>query len=279
MNSVSRLIVVSLLLLATSASYAETLYFGAPPREGSEAKSRAFYEPIAKAVSKVLNVPVEFKFKESFFKYGTEMRHDGYDIIFDGPHFGTWRINQLGHRALVRLPGQLRFVVITKRNNLRVTDKNSLIAKKVCGPAIPNLATLSALSSYKSMIRTPMFQSIKGGIKGSYNAMKKGKCDASVMRDAFFLKKIKDAERQDLRIVFDTKPLPNQTITTSSRITAEQNDKLLEFFTSEAGSKAADKLLSRFSKKKKIFIKANPDLYQGLDKVLIKYAFGWKPKK
>lgn len=270
------LIAICLLAACTCIANAEPLYFGAPPREGSETKSRELYQPVINELSRILGRDIQFKYQENFFKYGSEMRKDGYDIIFDGPHFATWRINHLGHQAVVALPGHLKFMVITKKAKDWVKNKDSLIAKKICGPSIPNLATLSAQSAYSSsLIRQPTFEAIPGGMKGSMKAFKNGRCDAVVLRDNFYLKKITPAERKHLKIVFVTKPQPNQTITASERISGDEVDAMKRFFISNKGKEVANKMLNKFSKNRKEFINAYPEVYKGLDELLIKYAWGW----
>lgn len=265
--------------LATICTAAEPLYFSAPPREGGEPQSRMFYQPVIEELERILETPVEFKYRENFFKYGSEMRKGGYDIVFDGPHFATWRINHLGHLPIVSLPGHLKFMVITEKSNTRVTDRNSLVAKKICGPSIPNLATLSAMATYtESLIRQPIFEAISGGMKGSYKAFKEGRCDAVVLRDNYYLKKLSPEEREKLRIVFVTKPLPNQTITASIRLSPDNINRLKQFFTSESGRLIADNLLNKFSKNQKNFIEPDSAEFNGLDQLLIKNAWGWLPE-
>ena len=70
--SISCLFLTAFLLSSSTVALAEPLYFGAPPREGSEIKSKAFYKPIVDALSELLGTPVVHKYRESFFKYGAE---------------------------------------------------------------------------------------------------------------------------------------------------------------------------------------------------------------
>ena len=268
-------------LLNGAALHAQTteLVMSAPPREGSRMQSKAFYEPMAKAIGDALGVPVVFKNEPDFFNYGLAMRKGEYDIIFDGPHFGSWRINQIDHEPIVSLPGSLKFVVVTRKDRTDITDKNSLRNKRICGPAVPNLATLTATSQFRdNMIQHPTFVVAMGGMKGTFKAFKAGRCDAAVLRDKFFLKKVKPEERTKYRIVFETKPVVNQSITAGPRLTDEQKSRLRDFLTSPAGSKAADKLLARFSKNNKVFLPADPEKFKGLDKLLIEIAWGWDGK-
>ena len=57
-----------LLLASTLASAADTLYFSAPPREGSQQNSLKIYQPIVDELSSILQQPVAFRYEENFFK-------------------------------------------------------------------------------------------------------------------------------------------------------------------------------------------------------------------
>jgi len=58
------------------------------------------------------------------------MRYDKYDIVIDAPHFASWWIANLGHEALVKLPGKLQFLLLTEMSNTVIDNADKLIAKK-----------------------------------------------------------------------------------------------------------------------------------------------------
>ena len=76
---------VGLLLLFQSA-IAKDLILTAPPREKPEAGQK-LYGPIASYLTKLLGKKVVYKHPQNWLNYQHEMRHDKYDIVFDGPHF------------------------------------------------------------------------------------------------------------------------------------------------------------------------------------------------
>ena len=78
-----------------STAFARNLILSAPPRETAEAGMK-IYGPIAQHLSKLLGVIVTYKHPGNWMTYQHEMRDDKYDIIFDGPHFISWREKHLG---------------------------------------------------------------------------------------------------------------------------------------------------------------------------------------
>jgi len=145
-----------------SVAFAE-LILSAPPRESAEAGMK-IYGPIAQHLSKNLGVQVTYKHPENWMMYQRDMRADKYDIVFDGPHFIAWREAHLGHEVLMKLPGNLQFIIVTTKNNASVNKANDLIGKNVCGISPPNLSTLSVLDYFENPVRQPTIKVIKGGM-------------------------------------------------------------------------------------------------------------------
>ena len=92
------------------------------------------------------------------------MRNDKYDIIFDGPHFVSWRMAHLGHEVLVMLSGNLQFVLLTDAKNNKYKSPDDLIGKYICGISPPNLSTVSVLDHFRNPVRQPVIRGIKGGM-------------------------------------------------------------------------------------------------------------------
>ncbi|MDH5777459.1 MAG: phosphate/phosphite/phosphonate ABC transporter substrate-binding protein, partial [Gammaproteobacteria bacterium] len=68
----------------------------APPRESKEAGNK-LYTPLANHLSKLLNAKVVYQHPGNWLNYQRDMREDKYDIVFDGPHFISWRLEHLKH--------------------------------------------------------------------------------------------------------------------------------------------------------------------------------------
>lgn len=267
-------LLIFLLILFPASVSAKTLLFSAPPRETPD-QGEAIYGPIARYLSKVLHVPVEYHHPKKWSRYTQDMRDGKYDIVFDGPHFAAWRIKHYQHEAVVKLPGNLDFVIFTNKSNTKVNELHDLIGKNICGLPSPNLATMSAFSMYNNPIIQPYIAYIKGGPLEVYNAFKEGKCAAAVIRDQFLLKKVSAEERAKLKIIAKSAPYPNQTVTVSKHLSPAQIQIIKSSLTSPEGAKISQKLLARFSKKKKYFEPAATSQYDGIETLLEKIVWGW----
>ena len=201
------------------------------------------------------------------------MRDGKYDIVFDGPHFAAWRVKHLNHIPIATLPGRLNFVLVSKKTNKDIKKIRDVAGKKICGLLSPNLGTNQIYSIFKNPVIQPVIFEVKGGMKEVYKTFKDGKCDAAILRKAMYNRLPKE-EQSTLNILVTTRPLPNQTFTISQRLKSNAN-KLANFMSSKDGALAADKLLSRYSKKNKFFEKTTRKNYQGIEELLEGVVFGW----
>jgi len=249
------------------------LIFSAPPREKPDI-GQNIYGPIAESLSVMLGEKVTYKHPRDWLSYSMKMRRGDYDLIFDGPQFASWRMTHIQHVPLVRLKGHLGFFIITKKDS-GLNNIQDLIAKKICGLASPNLATISMLRQFKNPVRQPLFVETKGGMKGVFNKLKSGKCVAAVMRDGFFKNKLPDDVRAQYKIIWKSIRMPNQTITASKKIPAQLREQIVASLTTEKGAKGASSLFKRFSKKSKQFIVSKETEYNELNMLLEGVVWGW----
>ena len=263
-------------LLMPGALYAADLILTAPPREKAEA-GRLLYSPLADHLSRLLGKQVRYVHPDSWLRYQREMRDDKYDIVFDGPHFASWRMQHLGHVVVARLPGKLQFMLFTNRNDTGITTSNDLIAKTFCGITPPNLSTLTILGAFPNPARQPQIRGIHGGgMPAVYQAFMRGECRAAVVRDTFYKKKLTDAQRQELKIIFEPAPLPNQSITLSRRLNGHDAQLIMESLTLGEGIKASKEIVQRFGgKKAHSFIPARQEEFAGINTLLEGVIFGW----
>ena len=259
------------LALFTSSINAE-LIFTAPPRENPE-KASKLYEPLAEQLSHIIGERVIYQQPSGWFDYARNMRDGKYDIIFDGPHFAAWRVKNLKHIPVVALPGNLNFLLVARKSASSITTIRDLTGKKICGLLSPNLGTNLVFDSFDNPVLQPIIYEVKGGMKQVYKAFKQRKCDAAILRDSAYFRLPKN-ERAELKILMKTKPLPNQTITVSTRL-KENAGKIANFMTSNDGAKAAENLLTRYSKKNKYFEKTSIKNYNGIEDLLEGVVFGW----
>lgn len=252
----------------------DPLIMTAPPREPLQAGIQQ-YEVTASYISKIIGRPVKYEHPGNWLSYQSNMRNDKYDIVFDGPHFASWRMAHLGHDVLVKLPGDLQFYLLTAANNKQINSPDDLIGKKICGISPPNLSTLSVLAYYKNPVRQPIIKGIKGGMGKVYKTFKTGACEALVLRTAFYSKKLKDVDRKNLKILYTSPAMPNQVISASKRLTPDEKSRLQVALVSEDGVQATKPTLKRFGGKAKAFIPATANEYYGYNNLLEGVIFGW----
>ena len=252
------------------------LVFTAPPREtAGGAGTDNFYVPIAEYLSKVVGQKVNYVYPENWLKYQNDMRDNKYDIIFDGPHFISWRIKHLQHEVLVRLPGSLDFVLVTKADDTSLVKLEDLVATQFCGIAPPNLGTLVVLDKFRNPARQPVVKAIRGGVPEVYAAFKQGKCQAAVLRTNFYAKKIPDEERQHLKVLLKVTGLPNQGFSVGSRVGERERTLIRQALTGEEGSKVLQTLIKQFGKEGDKLVMTNNQEYDTFSNLLEGVIFGW----
>lgn len=265
-------ILFSLLFLFTCSSVHADLILTAPPRETPD-KGAAQYGPLAEYMTKVIGEKVTYQQPKGWLYYQRDMRADKYDIVFDGPHFMSWRMKQLGHTPVAMLPGKLVFFVITGKDSL-VNNIDDLVNKPVCAIAPPNLSSLTVLAQMDNPVRQPVLIPGKGGMKGVYNRYMQGKCVAAIVRDKFFLKKIPEKERANFKIIYKSKPVPNQGITVSKRFSNEAIEKIKTALMEENTGTAPT--LKRFTPKASKMLPPKTKSYEAPYNLLTGVVFGWE---
>lgn len=264
-----------MLVLFNINIYATELILSAPPRESKEA-GETLYTPLAEFLSRQLGQPVKYRYPDSWFTYQNNMRDNMYDIVFDGPHFASWRIEHLNHEVLVKLPGKLQFYLVARVDDDTTRTPNELIGRYICGISPPNLSTLSVLNHFHNPVRQPVIKGINGGMKKVYKSFEAKKCSAAVLRTTFYQKKLSQEDRDKIKIIFTSEPLPNQMITASKRISPADVEKLqFAFLKSEEGMEALEPILKRFGGKARSFVPAENNEVDGKNQLLEGVIFGW----
>jgi len=251
------------------------LLLTAPPRE-SAAQGQKIYGPLAAHLTKILGEEVVYKHPRDWLRYQRDIRRDVYDIIFDGPHFASWRILHLSHSPLVKLPGRLDFFFVAPKSSENIREPKDLVLKKVCAIPPPNLTSLVLLNVLNSPIREPLIKSVKGGMPAVFKQLKEGKCVAAVLRQDYFNKKLTEDQRKDFKVIYTSEKIPNQVITASSRVNNVDQAKIIDTLTNGEGAQAVEKILRRFAGKKvKSFVAAKKQDYEGQNEFLEGVILGW----
>lgn len=239
------------------------IVFSAPPRENLEA-SLELYQPIVNYLSKAIGQKVVYKYPGTWGVYRTEMLKGGYDIIFDGPHFNSYRTERLQHHVIAKVPGEFVFVAVTKKDNAQINGVRQITGRTVCAHAPPNLGTLALLNQFDNPARQPVIISTDGW-QNIYNGVISGRCSAGVLPLAN-LKKY-DAGGATTKVIFKERALPNQAFSTGPRLSPEDRAKLARALTSPEAAGPTEKLRKAYAVGER-FIPANNQEYAGISDFL-----------
>jgi ABC-type phosphate/phosphonate transport system substrate-binding protein len=235
-------------LLTGLAQAAEPLVFTAPPRGSAENEAKT-YTPIAKLLSDATGKQIVYKHPGNWLQYQSQMRAGKYDLVFDGPHFVSWRIKQLDHEAIARIPGKLVFAVVVQKDNQKLKTVNDLGAKLVCGLAPPNLATLSLYNEFDNPLRQPQIREVNSFPEGFKTMLAGKRCQAAVMRDKLAARLNKEADNAG-KIIWTSKGVANQGFSAGPKFTAEDKQKMRDALLSDQAPTQLKTFFDRFVKGK-----------------------------
>jgi ABC-type phosphate/phosphonate transport system substrate-binding protein len=273
-KTLTRLVSAGMLTAMLSGAASADLVFTAAPRETPE-EGQALYGPMVNAMSEALGEKVVYQHPGSWNDYQKKVKSGEYDIYFDGAHLAAWRMENKQTKPLVRLPGELAFVVVSRAENKSISRPDDLIAKKVCAMPSPNLGTLTLYSLFQNPVQQPDFIVVNGGAKRLIAAMNEGKCEATIFRKKFYYKKLDAVAQAKFTVLTETAGITNQGFSISNRVNDEKVIMIQTYLTSPQGQLAAQKLLKRFSPGSEKFVAASEDEYQGLNLMAQNMMFGW----
>lgn len=253
------------LLLGNTVSHAaneETIVFSTAPTHSPEVTMQ-LYTPLATYLSRVTGKKVVVRPAKNFIEYSIGMRQGEYDIMFDGPHLVGWRMDQMGHIPVARLPGTIKIVVVAKESSTVETMQDLEMGRnKVCAFASPNMLTMAFLSYYPHPARQPMMLRAQG-FKEIEQCLRSDQGDAAVLRDKLWNK----MDQTGLKLIAaPERGYPERTFTLSNKLDGQLREQITEAILSEEGQKAMRGMLEQFKKEK--LIKANPADYVELGMLL-----------
>ncbi len=250
----------------------DAFVFSAPPRE-SVARGEQDYAPIARYLTGATGQQFVYQHPLDWMSYVKSMQAGGYDLVFDGPHFVSWRIVNLEHTPLVRLPGKLKFVAIS-RDEDEIMELADLAGRKVCAHPPPNLATMTIQAQYSNPIRQPFIRELKG-FKRIFDELLRGGCQGAVMPAALYDQFNRGRAAGKTRILFLSSPLPPQAITAGPSIPADIQNVVRAALLAPGGSEATKRLRQRFAADLALQATTREE-YRGFERLLSQtYGFGW----
>ena len=246
------------------------LVFSAPPRETEEDGNRT-YRPIAEYLSRIIGKTIVYKHPSDWLTYQTEMRRGSYDLVFDGPHFNSWRISRLRHNALVKINGEHAFAVVVRKDNSSITNIRQLAGQMVCGLDPPSLGTLTVLNQFENPMRQPLIINSMGWAKAYEGLVLDKKCTAAILPTES-LEKFHNSENF-VRVVYKTKTLPNQAFSAGPRISRSDQALIAAALISPEANHALSRLMAAYGDGQGLGYTSKEE-YAGLD-VYLKDTWGY----
>ena len=248
--------------MALSAPAQADLTFTSAPRDSAE-KEEQIYQPVVDLLTKATGQRVRFLHGGNYLVYQSEMRKGTYDIVFDGPHFLSWRMAKLQHVPLVKFPGNLEFVVAVKKDQAKVNSLKDMGGRTMCAFPPPNLATLAVQFEFDNPTRQPMLLETET-FPQSYKNMVAGKCVGAILHKKLFENLDKDA--QVAKVIFTSKPYPNQAFSVGPKVTPEMRERIVKALLSPEGAVATQKMRDVY--KAQSLVPATAEEFQGLGQLL-----------
>jgi len=215
--------VAALGLVLAAPLYAADYVFSAPPLPAGIDDANV-YKPVAEYLSQTIGKKIVYRPSESALAYQQEMRKGAYDLVFDDPHFVSWRMLTLRHTPLARLPGRLVFAVVSRNDNNEVSDVKDLIGRPVCGLVPPDIATLTLMAQFDNPLREPLI--VK---KVSYTAAYEGVISKSCVAAPIPVEIAHNlVERGVMRIIYESEGVPNRAFSAGPRFSAEDRARMAD---------------------------------------------------
>lgn len=257
------------LLFGSALSTAQAdLTFTSAPRD-SEQKETQIYQPVVDLLTKATGQKVRFLYGDNYLVYQSEMRKGTYDIVFDGPHFVSWRMSKLQHVPLVKFPGNLAFVVIVQKSSAKLNSLKDLAGRTLCAFPPPNLATLAVQFEFENPARQPMLLETET-FPQSYKNMLAGKCVGAILQKKLF--ETLDKDKQAAKVIFTSKPYPNQAFSAGPKVTPEMRERIVKALLSPEGAAATQTMRDIY--KAQSIVPATVEEFQGLG-VLLRDVWGF----
>jgi ABC-type phosphate/phosphonate transport system substrate-binding protein len=252
---------------AEASDDGNALVFTAAPRETPE-EGAEIYGPVAQYLTKAIGRRVVYRHPGTWGAYRSEMLKGIYDLVFDGPHFNSYRAEKLNHAILVKIPVSHEFVAIVKKDE-RYNALKEMAGRTFCAHAPPNLGTLMLLGQFDNPARQPIIVDTDGWNR-IYEGVTAGRCTGGILPLAN-LKKLDNDGR--VKIVYKAPVIPNQALSAGPRVTSEQQAKIAQALLAPEATRPTEKLRAAYKVGERFAAASNQE-YAGLSDYL-KTEFGY----
>jgi len=225
----SALTIVSFLVFTTSSgAQDETWLISSSPSLSREQSENAFI-PIARLLAKSTDKDFEYRYPVNWPDYIQDVRESRSVLLFDEPHLVSWRIENGNHIPLLKLSGNMSFVIITRNNDESIVQLSDLAGRPVCANAPPAIDGLILLAQFSNPVRQPQIrQSIS--FMDAYDRLLNGRCRGALLPAGLYENLSRNGN--NTRVLFLSQTFPNWTLSVDSRIPKTLQNKILKILLS-----------------------------------------------
>ncbi len=275
-----RTLVATLLAALSLPTYADLILSGSPSSQ-DRGEINKHFAVLATQLTEALGEPVRYIAPINEIGYAQEIRKGSYDILIDGPHLAAWRVNKGIHKFVAEAKNPVTFLIVAPATDNSIQSPEQLIGKPVCLQPSPHLSNLMFINLYPNPLQLPETRIVEG-FKPITEKVLNGDCRAGVVRAAFYEQTLDKNIQKQLRIVYNTHPLPGNIMTVSAKVSDEKRNALIKRITN--ADPANDQLLQAMTASgvpdteptKVRWEPVKPENIKGLDQLLIKNSYGWE---
>ena len=218
----NKILVVLALWVNCSIAVAQEFVLSSPPYQ-DRATSESAFVPMAEFLTNALGVTVRYEYAANWPIYLRNMQRSQYDILLDAPHFASWRMEKIEHSPVVKLNGDLQYILYRTNRRPRIENIEELKGKPVCANAIPDLDALTILDQYASPWAQPDIV-VKQGPQNIHQGLLSNDCRAAILSRSQFESLV---DKRGIGILFESPSLSNFAVTVSPRLSQSQEQAVL----------------------------------------------------
>lgn len=122
----------------------------------SEVRAKEIYQPLATYLSQATGNKITLKTYRNYHIYWADMRkNQGWDIVFDDPHFTDYRIQRFGYVPLVKTASNVAYTLLSRAAQ-DDEDVKSFVARPVVSMPAPSLGYALLLELFPNPIQQPI---------------------------------------------------------------------------------------------------------------------------
>ena len=99
---------------------------------------------------------IQVKNTDFWHPYSQGLRNGKSGIYFAAPHLSAWAVNKHKFVPILKLAGNLQYVLVSRRNDIDIFEIRDLARKRICTSKAPNLDFILASRALSSSLNSPI---------------------------------------------------------------------------------------------------------------------------